>query len=157
VLADPQSLRNFRDRIAALRDLGHRIPLELIAEIYLAHLRLLTSNLGKKASRNLGAIQNAKLQRTASHAISFFEITKKSRSIFERHGWVVSNKTHLTYGGQNCLQTTLVNGWIIANTPSHQLGSIKHSFNPHSHAAGCLALRAPYGPENINQMLCCYI
>ncbi|WP_445785339.1 hypothetical protein, partial [Sphingorhabdus sp.] len=41
-----------------LRDLSHRIPLELIAKIYLAHLRLLTSNLGKKASRNLGAIQN---------------------------------------------------------------------------------------------------
>ncbi|WP_373474291.1 hypothetical protein, partial [Sphingorhabdus lacus] len=45
-----------RNRIASLRDLSHRIPPELIAEIYLAHLRLLTSKLGKKASRNLGAI-----------------------------------------------------------------------------------------------------
>ena len=48
--------------LAALRDLGHRIPLELIAEIYLDHLRLLTSNLGKKASRNLGAIHISNIQ-----------------------------------------------------------------------------------------------
>jgi hypothetical protein len=60
----PQSLRNLRDRIAALRDLSYRIPLELIAEIYLTHLRLLTSNLGKKASRNLRAIHSA-YERTA--------------------------------------------------------------------------------------------
>ncbi|MGE3692669.1 MAG: hypothetical protein AB7F98_14950, partial [Novosphingobium sp.] len=40
----------------ALGDLSHRITLELIAEIGLPHHRLLSSKLGSKASRNLGAI-----------------------------------------------------------------------------------------------------
>src|SRR5690554_4227063 len=55
--ANTQTLRNLRNRITPLRDLGNRIPLEIITEIYPAHLRLLTSKLGKKVSRNLGAIQ----------------------------------------------------------------------------------------------------
>ena len=45
------------NQAASNLEVNGRIPLELIAKIYLAHLRLLTSNLGKKASRNLGAIQ----------------------------------------------------------------------------------------------------
>ncbi|MBP8233225.1 MAG: hypothetical protein KAY22_13045, partial [Rhizorhabdus sp.] len=43
-----------------LGNLGHRITLELIAEIGLPHRRLLSSKLGWKASRNLGATQFGK-------------------------------------------------------------------------------------------------
>jgi hypothetical protein len=43
--------------IPAFGDLGLRIALELITEIGLPHRRLLSSKLGSKASRNLGAIQ----------------------------------------------------------------------------------------------------
>ncbi len=43
--------------VPTLGDLRHRITLELIAEIGLPHHRLLSSNLGSKASRKLGAIQ----------------------------------------------------------------------------------------------------
>ncbi|GGC36816.1 hypothetical protein GCM10011371_25260 [Novosphingobium marinum] len=57
MLADPEPLRNLRHPVAALGDLGHRITLELVAEISFPHRRLLSSNLGKKASTNLGAIQ----------------------------------------------------------------------------------------------------
>ncbi|MFN3910735.1 hypothetical protein, partial [Hyphomonas sp.] len=43
-------------------DLGHRIPLEIVAETTFAHDGLLASNLGKKASTNLGAIQSSKVR-----------------------------------------------------------------------------------------------
>src|SRR5690606_6684244 len=56
VLADAEPLRNLRYRISTLGDLGHRIALELVSEIWLPHRRLLSSKLGKKASTNLGAI-----------------------------------------------------------------------------------------------------
>lgn len=46
-------------RLAPLRNLGHRITLELIAEIELPHRRLMSSKLEPKASRNLGDIQVA--------------------------------------------------------------------------------------------------
>src|SRR5690554_6939736 len=59
--ANTQTLRNLRNRITPLRDLGNRIPLEIVTEIYPAHLHLLTSKLGKKVSRNLGAIQTSAL------------------------------------------------------------------------------------------------
>ena len=36
---------------------GARVSLELFAKIKLAHVSLLASNLGKKVSTNLGAIQ----------------------------------------------------------------------------------------------------
>jgi protein-disulfide isomerase-like protein with CxxC motif len=39
-----------------LRDLRHSVSFEIAAEIGLAHDSLLASNLGKKASTNLGAI-----------------------------------------------------------------------------------------------------
>src|SRR5690554_280341 len=51
-----------------LRDLGNRIPLEIITEIYPAHHHLLTSKLGKKVSRNLEAIQQPPLQILPDHA-----------------------------------------------------------------------------------------
>jgi hypothetical protein len=54
-----QPLRNLRYRIAPLGDLKHRVTFEIVAEIGLAHNGLLASNLGKKASINLGAIQTA--------------------------------------------------------------------------------------------------
>ena len=56
-VADAQALRNLRYRVTPLRDLHHRVTLELIAEIGLPHRRLLSSKLGPEASRNLGAIQ----------------------------------------------------------------------------------------------------
>jgi hypothetical protein len=37
----------------------YRVPLEIVAEIGFAHDGLLASNLGKKASTNLGAIHHA--------------------------------------------------------------------------------------------------
>lgn len=58
----PKELDQFDPAVSGGISIGHAlagekpIPLELIAEIYLAHLPLLTSNLGKKASRNRGAI-----------------------------------------------------------------------------------------------------
>jgi hypothetical protein len=55
-LCDAQSLRNFRHRVASFGHLMHRTVLELVAEPGVAHRGLLASNLGKKASRNLGAI-----------------------------------------------------------------------------------------------------
>lgn len=61
MLADPQSLRNIRNRVSTLRDLTHRVTLELVAEIAFAHYGLLASNLGKKASTNLGAIHGAEV------------------------------------------------------------------------------------------------
>ncbi len=54
----PQTLRHFRNWIATLGDLAHRVALELVGEIASAHKGLLASKLGKKASTNLGAIQS---------------------------------------------------------------------------------------------------
>jgi hypothetical protein len=56
VLAHAQPLRHLRNRIAPLSDLRDSIALELITEISGPHHGLLASNLGKKASTNLGAI-----------------------------------------------------------------------------------------------------
>lgn len=56
MLALPQALRHLCYRIASLSDLGHRIPLEILAEITSTHHGLLASNSGKKTSTNLGAI-----------------------------------------------------------------------------------------------------
>jgi hypothetical protein len=56
MLADAEALRNLRHRIAPLSDLCHRVSLELVAEIAFAHLGLLASNLGDKASTPLGDI-----------------------------------------------------------------------------------------------------
>ncbi|MDA1357928.1 MAG: hypothetical protein O3A94_16895, partial [Proteobacteria bacterium] len=39
-------------------DLNHRVPFEIVTETGFTHHGLLTSNLGKKASTNLGAIQS---------------------------------------------------------------------------------------------------
>lgn len=58
MLADAEPLRNLRNRIASLRDLTHSVALKVFAEIRFAHDALLASKLGKKASTNLGAIQN---------------------------------------------------------------------------------------------------
>jgi putative transposase len=55
VLADAEPPRNLGYRIPAFGDLGDRIALELIAEINLPHHCLLSSKLGSKASRKLGA------------------------------------------------------------------------------------------------------
>jgi hypothetical protein len=41
--AHTQPLRNFRNRIAPFRDLTHRVPLKLFAEIRFAHDDLLAS------------------------------------------------------------------------------------------------------------------
>ena len=49
-----------RQPVFAATHLRHRITLELIAEIGLPHHRLLSSKLGSKASRNLGAIHREK-------------------------------------------------------------------------------------------------
>lgn len=57
--AHPQTLRHLQNRISSLGDLTHRVTLELVAEIAFAHVGLLASKLGKKASTNLRAIQNA--------------------------------------------------------------------------------------------------
>jgi hypothetical protein len=46
MLTDAEPFRNLRYPIPALGDLGHRITLELIAEIGLPHRRLLSSKLG---------------------------------------------------------------------------------------------------------------
>ena len=62
MLADTQTLRDLRNRIASFRDLHDSIAPELITEIALTHHGLLTSKLGKKASTNLGAI-HAKLKK----------------------------------------------------------------------------------------------
>jgi hypothetical protein len=52
-----QPLRNLRYRIAPLGDLHHSVPFEIVAETTFAHDGLLAAKLGKKASKNLGAIQ----------------------------------------------------------------------------------------------------
>ena len=57
MLADAETLRNLRNRIASLRDLTHRVMLKIFGEIRFAHDALPASKLGKKASTNLGAIQ----------------------------------------------------------------------------------------------------
>ena len=57
MLADPEALRNLRNRIASLRDLTHGVALKIFGEIRFAHDALPASKLGKKASTNLGAIQ----------------------------------------------------------------------------------------------------
>ncbi len=45
--------------IVPVGDLTHRVAFKLVTEINFAHIGLLASNLGKKVSRNLGAIQAA--------------------------------------------------------------------------------------------------
>ena len=55
MLAHTETLRNFVDGIAPIRYL----TLKLFAEIRFAHGALLASNLGKKMSTNLAAIQKA--------------------------------------------------------------------------------------------------
>ena len=57
--ADTQPLRNLCRRIAPLDNLRHGFPFELVGKIKFAHIGLLASNLGKKVSTNLGAIQTA--------------------------------------------------------------------------------------------------
>ena len=59
--ADTQPLRNLCRRIAPLDNLRHGFPFELVGKIKFAHIGLLASNLGKKVSTNLGAIQNLKM------------------------------------------------------------------------------------------------
>lgn len=59
MLVDPQPLRNLCNWIASLRDLGQRVTLEIIVEMNFAHLGLLASKLGKKASTNLGAMHGS--------------------------------------------------------------------------------------------------
>jgi len=54
-----EALRNLRDGVSTLGNLRDRITLELITEIARPHYGLLASNLGKKVSRNLGAIQTS--------------------------------------------------------------------------------------------------
>jgi len=49
-------LRNLRNRIASLGDLGYRVPFELVTEITIAPYGLHAPNLGEKASMNLGAV-----------------------------------------------------------------------------------------------------
>jgi hypothetical protein len=56
--ADAQALRNICRRIAALDNLRHGFPFELVGKIKFAHVGLIASNLGKKVSTNLGAIQS---------------------------------------------------------------------------------------------------
>ncbi len=56
---DAQPPRNLRNRLTPLGNLQHRVSLEIVTEIGVAHHGLLASNLGKKASTNLGAIQSA--------------------------------------------------------------------------------------------------
>lgn len=72
MLTDAEPLRGLGCRIAALSDLGHWVTLELVAEIGLPHHRLLSSKLGSKASRNLGATQlpaaTIGIAPTAAHA-----------------------------------------------------------------------------------------
>jgi hypothetical protein len=58
MLVDAEPLGNFRYRITPLRDLRHRITLELVAEIHITRQRRLSSKLGYRASRNLGAVHN---------------------------------------------------------------------------------------------------
>ena len=72
--AHAEALGNLRNRITALSNLRDRITLELISKIARPHQGLLASNLGKKASTNLGAIQ---LPFTSAH-------TGPER--FSRHG-----------------------------------------------------------------------
>jgi hypothetical protein len=57
MLAYAQTLRNLCYRIATFNNLGHRVALELLGEVASTYHSLLASNLGKKASTNLGAIQ----------------------------------------------------------------------------------------------------
>jgi hypothetical protein len=57
MLTDAELLRDLGYWIPALGYLGHCVTFELIAEIGLPHHRLLSSKLGSKASRNLGATQ----------------------------------------------------------------------------------------------------
>ena len=47
---------HLRNRITPLCDLKDRVALEVLGEVRFAHRGLLASNLGKKASRNLGAV-----------------------------------------------------------------------------------------------------
>ena len=55
------SRRHVNSIVAAARispdNLRHGLPIELVSKIKLAHISLLTSNLGKKVSTNLVAIQ----------------------------------------------------------------------------------------------------
>lgn len=57
MLAEPEPLRNFRNRIASLGELTHGVTLEIVGEIKFAHSALLTSKFGKKASTSLRTIQ----------------------------------------------------------------------------------------------------
>ncbi len=69
MLAHPKTLRNLRNRIAALGDLRHRVPFEVLTEIGFTHLCLLASKLGKKASTNLGAIHNDCIENTQTSSL----------------------------------------------------------------------------------------
>ena len=59
---DSSTLRGLPNRIPTLGELTHRVKLALLAEVSFAHHGLLASNLGKKASTNLGAIQNDRVK-----------------------------------------------------------------------------------------------
>ena len=65
MLAHAQTLRNLRYPIAPFNNLDHIVLLEHFAEVAFEHLSLLASNLGEKASTNLGAIKFVKLVSSA--------------------------------------------------------------------------------------------
>ncbi|MGJ3258744.1 MAG: hypothetical protein ACFE0S_03985, partial [Rhodospirillales bacterium] len=50
-----------------LRNLTHRVALKIVAEIGFAHSGLLASNLGKKASTNLGAPHSGDFEKTQAY------------------------------------------------------------------------------------------
>jgi hypothetical protein len=59
-------LHRKRNWIAMLRDLRHSVSFGIAAKITFAHDSLLASNLGKKTSTNLGAIQRIPLALSSS-------------------------------------------------------------------------------------------
>ena len=70
---DAQTLRNLCSRIASVDNLSHRVSLELFAKIKLAHVSLPASNLGKKMSTNLGAIQLHLIARTRGADLAWYD------------------------------------------------------------------------------------
>jgi len=91
--ADPHSLRDLGRQIAALDDLSHDIPFNLVRKMNLSQNKPLALNLGKKASANLGTFKHFIPIDTGYN--DFVDISELNRVRINQSETFVEEKSHI--------------------------------------------------------------